>query len=116
MHFVYVIQCMYCACIFLLFCGPLGFRNDTVTLNIVLTITTVVWYIANNLVSQYKSKWLLYDKEKHYIESKMPWNRRRKKTDTKTHRSDLKYKEIRRLLARKEKEKREQAEDIIQEL
>ena len=46
----------------------------------------------------------------------MPWNRRRKKTDTKTHRSDLKYKEIRRLLARKEKEKREQAEDIIQEL
>ena len=102
--------------VILLFGGPLGFRNDTVTLNIVLTITTVVWYIANNLVSQYKSKWLLYDKEKHYIESKMPWNRRRKKTDTKTHRSDLKYKEIRRLLARKEKEKREQAEDIIQEL
>ena len=101
--------------VILLFGGPLGFRNDTVTPNIVLTITIVVWYIANNLVSQYKSKWLLY-KEKHYIESKMPWNRRKKKQDTKTHRSDLKYKEIRRLLARKEKEKREQAEDIIQEL
>ena len=46
----------------------------------------------------------------------MPWNKRRKKVDTKTHRSDLKYKEIRRLLARKEKEKRDHAEDIIQEL
>ena len=46
----------------------------------------------------------------------MPWNRRKRKQDTKTHRSDLKYKEIRRLLARKEKEKRDHAEDIIQEL
>ena len=47
----------------------------------------------------------------------MPWGRRRnRKADATAHRSDLKYKEIRRLLARKEKEKREQAEDIIQEL
>ena len=37
--------------VILRFGGPLGFRNDTVTQNIVLTITTVVWYIANNLVS-----------------------------------------------------------------
>ena len=48
----------------------------------------------------------------------MPWGRRRSRKggDVGAHRSDLKYKEIRRLLARKEKEKREQAEDIIQEL
>ncbi len=38
------------------------------------------------------------------------------KKDSKTHRSDLKYKEIRRLLARKEREKREQAEVLIEEL
>jgi hypothetical protein len=34
----------------------------------------------------------------------------------KTHRSDLKYKEIRRLLARKEREKRDQTVTLIEEL
>lgn len=51
---------------------------------------------------------------------KMPigkYNRRSKKArDAKTHRSDLKYKEIRRLLARKEREKRERTAEIIEEL
>ena len=41
---------------------------------------------------------------------------RRKKNDSKSHRTDLKYKEIRRLLARKEREKRDQSETMIQEL
>ena len=45
------------------------------------------------------------------------YNRRSKKSrDTKTHRSDLKYKEIRRLLARKQREKKERTEELIQEL
>ena len=35
---------------------------------------------------------------------------------TKSHRSDLKYKEIKRLLAKKEREKRESADTIIEEL
>ena len=35
-----------------------------------LTITTGVWYIANNLVSQYKSKWLLYDKDNTTLNQK----------------------------------------------
>ena len=43
-------------------------------------------------------------------------HRQRRKKDIKTHRSDLKYKEIRRLLARKQREKREQAETLIEEL
>ena len=34
----------------------------------------------------------------------------------KSHRSDLKYKEIKRLLAKKEREKRESAETVIEEL
>ena len=35
---------------------------------------------------------------------------------TKSHRSDLKYKEIKLLLKRKEREKRENAETLIEEL
>lgn len=46
----------------------------------------------------------------------MPRRSRGKGGDAKTHRSDLKYKEIRRLLARKEREKKEQAETMIEEL
>ena len=41
---------------------------------------------------------------------------RKKGKENKSHRTDLKYKEIRRLLARKEREKRDQSESLIQEL
>ena len=41
---------------------------------------------------------------------------KKKRDNVKSHRSDLKYKEIRLLLAKKEREKRENAETLIEEL
>jgi len=41
---------------------------------------------------------------------------KRKMREVKSHRSDLKYKEIRLLLAKKEREKQENAETLIEEL
>ena len=41
---------------------------------------------------------------------------KKKERNIQSHRSDLKYKEIKRLLAKKEREKRENAETLIEEL
>ena len=51
------------------------------------------------------------------FKTKSSFGRRKKKqAASSSHRSDLKFKEIRRLLARKERERQEQTENIVQEL
>ena len=49
---------------------------------------------------------------------KSKFNRRssKQKADAKSHRSDMKYKEIRRLLAKKQRERAENTEKIVEEL
>ena len=49
---------------------------------------------------------------------KSKFNRRssKQKADAKSHRSDMKYKEIRRLLAKKARERAENTEKIVEEL
>ena len=48
--------------------------------------------------------------------SKSKFLKKSKKADIQTHRTDLKYKEIRRLLAKKQKQRNENTENIVNEL
>ena len=50
------------------------------------------------------------------FKSRSSFGRKKKKEVSSSHRSDLKFKEVRRLLARRERERQENTEKIVQEL